>query len=102
MRPRAAASLGSAVRCSDGDERVCLAGDWTKRLAELAPSASAPDGLAPPGLEPGSALAGLAGPEDHPALVEALEARGWKDERLDGLLSSNLLRLLREALPRSL
>jgi len=82
-----------------GAERVCLAGDWTKRLMEVMPVVDAPDGLAPPGLEPGSALEGLAGPEDYPELVEALETRGWSGERLDGLLSGNLLRLLREALP---
>jgi membrane dipeptidase len=84
-----------------GAERVCLAGDWTKRLSEIWPAAPAPDGLAPPGLEPGSALEGLAGPEDYPALVAALEARDWSDGRLDGLLSGNLLRLLREALPKA-
>ena len=82
-----------------GAERVCLGGDWTKRLRELLPSAPLPDGLEPPGLDPGSSLEGLAGPEDYPALVEALEARGWAGERLEGLLSGNLLRLLREALP---
>ena len=82
-----------------GAERVCLGGDWTKRLRELLPSAPLPDGLEPPGLDPGSSLEGLAGPEDYPALVEALEARGWAGERLEGLLSGNLLRLLRESLP---
>ena len=69
-----------------GAERVCLGGDWTKRLRELLPSAPLPDGLEPPGLDPGSSLEGLAGPEDYPALVEALEARGWAGERLEGLL----------------
>ena len=44
-------------------------------------------------------IAGLAGPKDYPALVEALRERGWDGDRLDGLLSRNLLRFLREALP---
>jgi membrane dipeptidase len=83
-----------------GPDRVCLGADWTKRLQELLSSAPRPDGLEPPGLEPGSTLEGLAGPEDYPALVEALEARGWSGERLEGLLSRNLVRLLRESLPR--
>lgn len=53
----------------------------------------------PPGLEEGSSIEGLAGHEDYPALVAALGARGWEGERLDRLLSANLLRLLRESLP---
>jgi hypothetical protein len=31
--------------------------------------------------------------------VDALRAHGWEGERLDGLLSRNLLRFLRESLP---
>ena len=55
-----------------GAERVCLGGDWTKRLQRAAASAPPPDGLLPPGLDVGASLEGLAGPEDYPALVEAL------------------------------
>ena len=82
-----------------GPERLCLGGDWTKRLHELMPAAAPPDGLMPPGLAEGTTIAGLAGPEDYPALVEALRERGWDGDRLDGLLSRNFLRFLREALP---
>lgn len=82
-----------------GPDRVCLAGDWIARLHELMPAPAPPDGLMPPGLEEGTTIEGLAGPEDYPALVEALRARGWEGERLDGLLSRNLLRFLREVLP---
>jgi membrane dipeptidase len=82
-----------------GADRVCLAGDWIKRLHELMPAPAPPDGLMPPGLAEGTTIAGLAGPDDYPALVEALRARGWEGERLDGLLSGNLLRFLRESLP---
>ncbi|MGZ8782927.1 MAG: membrane dipeptidase, partial [Gaiellaceae bacterium] len=82
-----------------GPERVCLAGDWTKRLHELMPAPAPPDGLMPPGLKEGTTIERLAGPEDYPALVEALGARGWAGERLEGLLSQNLLRFLRESLP---
>ena len=53
----------------------------------------------PPGLEEGSSVEGLGGHEDYPALVAALRERGWAGEQLDGLLSGNLLRLLRETLP---
>jgi membrane dipeptidase len=82
-----------------GPERVCLAGDWTKRLHELMPMPAPPDGLMPPGLKEGSSIEGLTGPEDYPALEAALRERGWEGERLDGVLSRNLLRFLRESLP---
>ena len=55
----------------------------------------------PPGLAEGRTIAGLSGPEDYPALVAALRERGWDGERLEGVLSRNLLRFLRQALPPS-
>ena len=82
-----------------GPERSCLGGDWTKRLHELMPAPAPPDGLMPPGLTEGTTIAGLSGPDEYPALVAALGARGWAGEQLDGLLSGNLLRFLRESLP---
>jgi membrane dipeptidase len=82
-----------------GPERICLGADWIKRLHELMPAPAPPDGLIPPGLPAGATIAGLSGPEHYPALVEALRGRGWDEERLEGLLSRNLLRFLREALP---
>jgi membrane dipeptidase len=82
-----------------GADRVCLGGDWIKRLHELMPAPAPPDGLMPPGLAEGTTIEGLAGPEDYPALVDALRAGGWEGDRLDGLLSGNLLRFLRASLP---
>ena len=82
-----------------GPERICLGGDWTERLQELMPSPAPPDGLMPPGLAVGATIEGLSGPDEYPRLVDALRERGWDSERLDGLLSGNLLRFLREALP---
>ena len=82
-----------------GQERICLGGDWTKRLHELMPAPAPPDGLMPPGLAEGTTISGLSGPEEYPALVAALRERGWDGERLEGLLSRNLLRFLRESLP---
>jgi membrane dipeptidase len=82
-----------------GANRVCLGADWTKRLHELMPTPVPPDALMPPGLAVGATLEGIAGPEDYPALVEALRARGWEADQLDGILSRNLLRFLRESLP---
>ena len=82
-----------------GADRLCLGGDWIKRLHELMPAPAPPDGLMPPGLAEGTTIGGLSGPEEYPALVAALQERGWDGERLEGLLSGNLLRFLREALP---
>jgi membrane dipeptidase len=82
-----------------GSERLCLGGDWAKRLHELMPTPAPPDGLMPPGLAEGTTIAGLSGPEQYPALVAALQERGWSGAELEGLLSGNLLRFLREALP---
>jgi membrane dipeptidase len=82
-----------------GPERPCLGGDWTKRLHELMPAPAPPDGLMPPGLAEGTTIAGLSGPEEYPALANALRERGWSGPELDGLLAGNLLRFLRESLP---
>jgi membrane dipeptidase len=82
-----------------GPERVCLGGDFTRRLWESMPVPNVTkDGLAPPGLAPGLGIEGLTGPEQYPALVERLAARGWGDEEVAAVTAGNLLRFLREAL----
>jgi membrane dipeptidase len=64
-----------------GVDRVCLGGDFTRRLWEVIPAPPEPkDGLMPAGLAPGSGLEGLTGPEHYQALVEALRGRGWREE----------------------
>src|SRR5262249_41384646 len=61
-----------------GVEHVCLGGDFVARITRELPVIPSPaDGLMPPGLELGSSIVGLAGPDDYPALVAALGARGW-------------------------
>jgi membrane dipeptidase len=45
------------------------------------------------------ALDGFAGPDDFPALVAALRARGYDGRRLEAITSGNWLRVLRESLP---
>jgi membrane dipeptidase len=80
-----------------GAEHVCLGGDFIRQM-HRATGPGRPDPLLPPG-ELDRAVEGLAGPEDYPALVEALRSRGWAGDRLDGLLRGNLLRVLRRALP---
>jgi membrane dipeptidase len=44
-------------------------------------------------------LRDFTGPEHFPVLVAALRARGYEGERLEGILSGNLKRILGEALP---
>ncbi len=82
-----------------GSERVCLGGDFTRRLWEAIPAPPQPkDGLAPPGLIPGAGIEGLSGPQEYPALVAALERRGWSAEEAAAVTSGNLLRFLRASL----
>jgi membrane dipeptidase len=82
-----------------GIDRVCLGGDFTRRLWQAMPPPPEPkDGLMPPGLTPGLGLEGLTGPEDYPALVDGLERRGWSEEQVAAVTSGNLLRFLRESL----
>jgi membrane dipeptidase len=84
-----------------GPDRVCLGSDWIKRLHELMPGPGPPDGLMPPGLEAGATIQGLSGPEEYPALIDGLRHRGWEGDRLEGVLSGNLFRFLRDSLPES-
>jgi membrane dipeptidase len=82
-----------------GLERVCLGGDFTRRLWEAMPAPpEIKDGLAPPGVTPGMGIEGLTGPEEYPALVERLSARGWSDEEVAAVTGGNLLRFLRASL----
>jgi len=83
-----------------GAERVALGGDFTRQIAHAVGTTLPPEQLLT-ALPLDAALEGLAGPEDYPALVAALRARGWDGERLAGILGGNLLRLLRRALPAS-
>jgi membrane dipeptidase len=83
-----------------GVDHICLGGDFVARISrELPPSPDPADSLLPPGLETGSSIEGLAGPEDYPALADALAARGWSTEDIDAVTHRNLLRFLRSSLP---
>jgi membrane dipeptidase len=82
-----------------GVDRVCLGGDFTRRLWDAMPPPPEPkDGLAPAGVTPGMGIEGLVGPEDYPSLVSALEGRGWSSGDVAAVTSGNLLRFLRSAL----
>ncbi len=83
-----------------GVERVCLGGDFTRRLWEAMPTPAMPnDGLTPPGHQAGAGIEGLTGPECYPALVTALHERGWPEADIRAVTSLNLLGFLRRALP---
>jgi membrane dipeptidase len=83
-----------------GVDRICLGGDFIARITrELPPMPATPDSLMPPGLESGSSIEGLAGPEDYPALVAALGARGWSEDDVAAVTHRNLFGFLRTALP---
>jgi membrane dipeptidase len=82
-----------------GPDRVCLGGDFTRRLWEAMPPPPEPkDGLMPPGLTPGLGIEGLAGSEQYPTLVARLRERGWKDDDVEAVTSGTLLRFLRASL----
>ena len=76
-----------------GIEHVGLGADFVDQVAQ--PDETVAAAKSDLGLE------GFTGPEDYPALVEALRERGYNGERLEAIMSGNWLRILREALPAS-
>ena len=60
------------------------------------------DGLMPEGLQPGAGIEGLKGPEDYPALLSTMSARGWSDTDITAVSCDNLLAFLRRSLPSDL
>jgi membrane dipeptidase len=82
-----------------GAEHVGLGADFIRQVALALGLDDTKASLLPPGYKLSDPVEGLAGPEDYPALVAALRRRGYDGETLDGILSGNLLRLLRGGLP---
>jgi membrane dipeptidase len=82
-----------------GIEHVGLGGDFIRQVALAVGLDDLTATLLPSGQTMVDPVEGLAGPEDYPALVEALRRRGYDGGELEAILSGNLLRLLREALP---
>jgi membrane dipeptidase len=76
-----------------GIEHVGLGADFVDQVVALGQS---PDGKSSLGLE------GFTRPDQYPALVAALQARGYEAERLEAITSGNWLRVLRETLPAKL
>ena len=82
-----------------GIDHVGIGADFMQQIvasgAEPAVQASS---LMPDGMSCGAAVPGYAGPGDYPALVRALQARGYEDDALHAILSGNLLRVIARAL----
>jgi membrane dipeptidase len=74
-----------------GVAHICLGGDFARQIEESG-AWGVPD-------EPPMAIDGLGGPEDYPALFEALRNRGYGEDDLRAIASENLLRVLRRTLP---
>lgn len=90
-----------------GVEHVGLGADFVDQVAgaeqghsldELPPARA--EGVAAG--KAGFGLEGFTGPDDYPALVDALKGRGYAGERLEAILNGNWLRILRESLTPSL
>ncbi len=79
------------LRRTIGMAHICLGGDFAQQI-EQSGAWGAPD-------DPPMAIDGLAGPEDYPALFEALRNRGYGEADLRAIASENLLRVLRRTLP---
>ena len=73
-----------------GIAHICLGADFVRQLEQ-----SGAFGI----VEPHMAIDGLTGPEDYPALFEALRNRGYGEADLQAIGSENLLRVLRRTLP---
>jgi len=82
-----------------GVEHVGLGGDFIRQVALALGLQDLPAMMLPDGGTIADPIEGLAGPEDYPALVDVLRRRGFDGAALDAILSGNLLRLLRRALP---
>jgi membrane dipeptidase len=81
-----------------GIDKVVLGGDFFAQIGR----AGTPLPMAADGKVPDSSygeIAGLAGPEQYPALVEVLRRRGFEGANLDAILHGNLVRFLQESLP---
>jgi membrane dipeptidase len=82
-----------------GIEHVGLGSDFTQQLVRALNWVEPPDALLPAGMHTDAAIVDLAGPEDFPNLVEALERRGYAGGRARAVLGENFLRVFRQALP---
>ena len=85
-----------------GIDHVGIGADFMTQIVESgAEPAFQATSLMPAGMSFADPVPGFSGPADYPALVEAMEARGYRGEALAAILSGNLLRVIKRALPTS-
>jgi membrane dipeptidase len=83
-----------------GIDHVGLGADFMTQIVESgAEPAFQATSLMPAGMSFADAVPGFSGPADYPALVAAMEARGYGTGALEAILGGNLLRVVRQALP---
>jgi len=81
-----------------GIEHVAIGGDFIRQVKRSGAVRVPTDALLPDGMAIDATIEGLAGPDDYPALVTGLRARGYEGERLGAILRGNWLRVFRDAL----
>ncbi len=82
-----------------GIAHVGLGGDFIRQVMRSGAVRVPSDALLPEGMALDATIEGLEGPQDYPALVEGLRARGYEGERLEAILRGNWLGLFSRALP---
>lgn len=82
-----------------GIAHVGLGGDFIRQVMRSGAVRVPSDALLPEGMALDATIEGLEGPQDYPALVEGLRARGYEGERLEAILRGNWLELFSRALP---
>jgi membrane dipeptidase len=82
-----------------GAAHVGIGADFMAQIVESgAEPAVQASSLMPDGASFGDAVPGFRGPLDYPALVDVLQSRGHRGGELEGILSANLLRVIRGGL----
>ena len=82
-----------------GAAHVGIGADFMAQIVESgAEPAVQASSLMPAGTSFGDAVPGFRGPDEYPALVAAMEARGHRGDELEAILSGNLLRVIRRGL----
>jgi membrane dipeptidase len=84
-----------------GPEHVCLGGDFMAQLVRSGAVRITPRELStlPPGIDPGRPVAGIAGPQDYPAVTAGLRRRGHDEATVAAVTHGNLVHFLRRTLP---
>lgn len=83
-----------------GIDHVGIGADFMTQIVESgAEPAVQSSSLMPAGMSFADPVPGFSGPADFPALVEAMEARGYEGAALAAILGGNLLRVIGQALP---